>query len=1188
MAHGRSDDEIVRDTHNTARFFTETRQVSWVLLVFTVIWGVYGYLSMPQRKDPDIPIREALVVCPWPGASAERIEQLVTRRIEEKVAENSKIERILSNTRSSVTVLQIRLQKNVDDVGKQFDDIKLKLDEIHDLPQGAGPINFVKDFGDTATLLLTVASPRISEVEIALRARSIREALERTRQPGAKGPRMAIVYSFPRSLSPQVVRPHFSMFARYAVENGALSDVTPFQGPGFVGLDAVCGWDDKRLLALGDKFIRERMKASELHPDTWGAITIRDPRETEARLAAAAGDKYSYRELKDFTDLIKRTLLTVPVVAKVQVAGVLPERVYLEYSQERLASYGIRPAALSNLLGARNITLPGGVLEVGDKNLRIDPSGEFRSEQEIGDVLVPVGSGHGALYLRDVVDVVRGYQSPARYLNFFTRRAPDGSWTRTRAVTLSVQMRAGEQIDRFARAVDAALAELEQRLPEDLVLARTSDQPLQVEENVHLFMTSLDEAVALVVLVSLVGFWEWRSALLMALSIPLTLAMTFGMMHALGIDLQQVSIASLIIALGLLVDDPVVAGDAIKRSLADGRPPVVAAWLGPTRLATAILYATITNIVAYLPFLLLSGETGKFLYSLPIVIGCSLVASRIVSMSFIPLLGYYLLRPRAEPPLAERRQHGFAAWYYRVGSWAIANRFRVVAASMLFLVLGGVLMSRLRTQFFPKDLSYLFYVDVWLPEDAPLIATNRATLEAEDVIREVAQEYGREHAGAKAEPRQVLESLTTFVGGGSPRFWISVTPEQQQINYAQILVQVRDKHDTQHLIGPLQRALSARVVGANVDVRQLETGAPVGIPVSLRISGEDIPTLRRLAAETREILSSHPAAERVRDDWGAESFSVRLKIDPDKANLAGVSNLDVAASSATAMNGYQVTTLREGDEQIPVVAQMRMEERARLGDVQNLYVYASQGTQKIPLQSVSRVEYGLETEKLQRRNQFRTITVSAFPRDGVLASEVLGPLMPRVRALERSLPPGYRLEIGGEHEEQVKGFAELALVMAISAIMIFLALVMQFKHAFKPFLVFAAIPYGMVGAVGALWVMGAPFGFMAFLGIASLIGVIVSHVIVLFDFIEEKHSEGEPLEQALLDAGIMRLRPVLITVGATVIALFPLAAHGGPLWEPLCYAQIGGLTVATVITLLLVPVLYAIAVLDLKLVRWTE
>ncbi len=1175
MAHGRQDEEIVRTTHNTARFFTETRHVSWVMLLFTLVCGIYGYFSMPQRKDPDIPIRAALVMVPWPGASAEKIEQLVTRRVEEKIAENSKIDKITSNTRSGVAVVTIELQKSVTDPGKQFDDIKLKLDSIDDLPQGAGPINFVKDLGDTATLLLTVASPRISGVEIALRARSIREALERTRPKDAAGaPRVAIVAGFPQSLPGRIGRPTLEMFGRYAEEAGALAKISSFEGPGFVGLDADSSWDDARLLALGQSFIRERLRASELHPDSWQPFTIRDLGQIEPRLAAAAGDKYSHRELKDFSDLIKRTLLAVPVVAKVQTAGVLPEQIHLEYSQERLASYGIRTSKLSDLLEARNITLPGGMLEIGDKNMRIDPSGEFRSEREIGDVLIPVAEGHGALYLRDVVDVVRGYQGPARFLNYFSRKAGDGSWPRTRAVTLSIQMRAGEQINHFGVAVDAALDDLKQRLPEDLILARTSDQPLQVEEAIHLFMASLNEAVILVVLVSLIGFWEWRSALLMALSIPITLAMTFGMMHLLGIDLQQVSIASLIIALGLLVDDPVVAGDAIKRSLADGQRPVVAAWLGPTKLATAILFATITNIVAYLPFLLLSGDTGRFLYSLPVVIACSLVASRLVSMTFIPLLGYYLLRPKAEPPIEERRKAGFASWYYRIGTWAIQHRWRVVAGSMLFLVLGGVVMSRLRQQFFPKDLSYLFYVDVWLPEDAPLIATNRATTQAEAIIREV--------TGDK------LESITSFVGGGGPRFWSSVTPEQQQINYAQILIQVKDKHDTAQLIGPIQKALSSGVAGATLDVRQLETGAPVGIPISIRISGEDIPTLRKLAGDLRDLLRSQENARRVRDDWGAESFTVRLRIDPDKANMAGVTNLDVAAASATAMNGYRVSTLREGDEQIPVVARMRMEERAQLSDIQNLYVFSSQTSQKVPLQLVSRLEYGLETEKLQRRNQFRTITISAFPSEGRLPYEVLTPLMRRIEAFGETLPPGYELEIGGEYEKQVEGFGELALVMLISVIMIFLALVIQFKHAIKPLLVFAAIPYGMVGAVVALGIMGSPFGFMAFLGVASLVGVIVSHVIVLFDFIEEKHAEGEPLEQALLDAGIMRLRPVLITVGATVIALFPLAAHGGPLWEPLCYAQIGGLTVATFVTLLLVPVLYAIFVLDLKWVKWSH
>src|ERR1700722_1707554 len=286
------------------------------------------------------------------------------------------------------------------------------------------------------------------------------------------------------------------------------------------------------------------------------------------------------------------------------------------------------------------------------------------------------------------------------------------------------------------------------------------------------------------------------------------------------------------------------------------------------------------------------------------------------------------------------------------------------------------------------------------------------------------------------------------------------------------------------------------------------------------------------------------------------------------------------------MNGYQVTTLRDGDKQIPVVARLRSDERAKLDDVNNLYVYSRTGTQKVPLRQISDVQYSLRNEVIRRRNQFRTITVSAAPQAGVLASEIMTKLKPQLDELSATMPPGYRIEVGGEQEKQVHGFGELVVVLGISVIAIFLALAFQFKNAVKPLIVFAAVPYGVVGALAALWITGTPFGFMGFLGIISLVGVIVSHIIVLFDFIEEKHEEGEPFRMAVLDAGIMRLRPVLITVGATVIALFPLALHGGPLWEPMCYAQIGGLASATFITLLLVPVIYSICVLDLKIVKW--
>lgn len=1186
MSHGKSDAEMIAGTKNTARFFVETRHIAWVVLVATCIWGVYSYWRMPQRKDPEVQVRVAVALIPWKGASAEKVEQLITKKAEEAVAGNTKVTKIESISRTGLSVIYVEIDENVKDRAKEFDDIKFRLDAIQGLPQGSGPINFIKDFGDTAALMLTVASPKASEVEIAPRASEIQKAIENSRAKIAenKQARFTIVFNFPQSISYKMLRAPVEMFVQYLDEKNVAKDIRVINGAGFVGIDGASSETDEQILNHLSGFVLERLQAAEFHPDLWRSVVIRDPKETYTKLLTVAGDKYSFREMGEYTELLDKTLKNLPIVSKVSRSGVLNEAVYLLYSQERLAAHGVQNN-IDDVIKARNVQQPGGQVNVAGKSVAIDPSGEFKNEQEIGDVLVPIKNST-PVYLRDLVGITRGYESPARYLNFFHWRDSKGEWQRSRAITLAVQMRSGEQIDKFGKDVDASLNALKQQLPEDLIYARTSDQPLQVKEKIDLFTKSLYEAIALVVIIALIGFWEWRSAVLMALSIPLTLLMTFGMMHVLGIDIQQVSIATLIIALGLLVDDPVVAGDAIKRSLADGHSSLIAAWLGPTKLAKAILYATITNIVAYLPFLFITGDMGQFIYSLPVVLTCSLIASRLVSMTFVPLLSYYLLKPKVEVPIEERRKKGFAAKYYTLGTWAINNRWKTLAASFLILAFGGFIMSQLRVQFTPKDLSYLFYVDVWLPEDAPLLATNETAEKAEEIIHERVAEYGKHHPGDDGNPRDVLESVTTFVGGGGPRFWFSVSPEMQQLNYAQIVLQVKDKHDTAHLIEPLQKALSEKVPGARIDVRQLESGGNYGIPVSIRLSGSDEKTLREFARKVKDILEGTNMAARVRDDWGDESFTVKLETDPERANLAGVTNMEVAKASSEAVQGKLVTHLREGDKQIPIIARLRMEERAQLADLKNLYVYSEQSGNKIPLQQVASTEYAMQTSKMRARNQFRTITVSTMPKDGAMASEIMNAARKQLSELKDSLPPGYKLEIGGEEEEQVKGFVNLTIVLVISVTAIFLALVFQFKNTIKPFIVFAAVPYGAVGALLGLWVMNTPFGFMAFLGIISLIGVIVSHIIVLFDFIEEKHEEGSPLIEALLDAGIMRLRPVMITVGATVVALFPLAAHGGPFWEPMCYAQIGGLLAATFITLLLVPVLYAIFVLDLKLVKW--
>jgi multidrug efflux pump subunit AcrB len=1199
------DRDRLETARNVPRFFVEHPQISWVLLIGVLAWGWFGFRSMPQRKDPDIPVRVALASCSWPGATAQQVEQFVTRPIEDTIAQNKTIHPataadygIRSISLPGSAYVYVQLAEGTD-VRKEFNDINLKLSGLNSrLPQSAGPISFQSDFGDTAALMLTVASPRADQVDIDLRAQAVQSAIQSARahrKYTKDDVPVAIVFSFPRSVAPATIFNAAELFEQQAEEEGILGVPQIMAGSGFIAFDGIAGKDDLSINRFVETFFQKYLQRSDVHPDAWTPILAHDPHEIRARLTEVAGDKYTYAELDDFSDLIARTLRGAPETSKTERRGLLSQTVYLEYSQYRLAQYGLQPAALTDALRARNIITTGGEFETGQSRIIINPSGQFESRGVIGDVVVAKTTAGAPVYLRDLVKIVPGYQSPATYLNYYTWQDPAGHWRRSRAVTLAVYMRDRQQIANFGVSVDKKLEQLKRILPHDLIIARTSDQPKQVKENIDLFMRALYEAIVLVVIVSLIGFWEWRLALIMALAIPITLAMTFGVTYMLGVDLQQVSIATLIIALGLLVDVPVVAGDGIKRRLSEGLPRRIASWLGPTQLAMAMFFASATNIIAYLPFLMLHGNTGEFLHSLPIVMTASLICALIVAMTFIPLLGYYIQRPpdRREPTLEEKRQRGFYGFYNRLVGSAIRHRWSVLIVSSLFLLLGAFIGSRLKTQFFPDDVQYWFYLDIWLPNDVPLSATNDAALRAEETVRRVIE--GASGTGKHTAARDLLTSLTSFIGGGGPRFWFSVTPEGMQSNYAQVIVQVRDKEATPELIGPIQDELDKQVPGAWVTVRQLQTN-PVETPIEILVSGQadtdprtesaDIRAVRNVASEVMDIVGRSSGITVLRDDWSRDTPQMEIEIDPDRANLVGITNSDVAASTTAAISGIRVGTYKEGDKDIPIVVRLRPQERARLSQIENLYVNSSHDNVKVPLLSVATLKGIRETGRIRRREHFRTISILGFPKPGILASELLGSVEPKLNALKNSLPPGYQLQIGGEKAKQVEGFSDLTAVLLISLAGIYLALLIQFKNAIKPFLVFAAAPYGVTGALIALAVMHTPFGFMGFLGVASLIGVIISHVIVLFDFIEEMHKKGEPLERAVADAGIERIRPVMITVGATILALFPLALEGGPLWQPLCYAQIGGLAVATFVTLLLVPVLYTIFVLDLKLIKW--
>jgi multidrug efflux pump subunit AcrB len=1178
-----SDIDPASHRHSVARFFVENRHVSWVLFIGVLAWGLWAYAAMPKRKDPDIPVRQVAVVTSWPGQSAERVEQLVTRKVEERVAQNTRISEITSLSRSGLSVVYAEVDEMAAiDSSKEFDDIKIKLDGLTDLPEGAGPIQYIKDFGETSALMLTVASPPASDVQLQILATQIGASVT----PGATS--TDVVVCSASTLDPAFVREAADLLA-HALQRQLPGigdrDLQTVGGGNFVLIRLHAQPDATRWARTVQRVWEELPQRADIHPDVWDPIVLTPGAPLVDALRRGAGPRYSYRELDDFTDRIEKAIRIAPEASRVTRVGVIEEQVEARYSQHRLAALGIVPGTLSGILQSRNTTLPAGTLDAGGRDLALEQTGEFRTLSDIDTAVFTLAANGTPLYLRDLGSVHRGYQHPARFLSYYTWRDEQGRWQRGRAITISTEMKKGEQIDRFDAAVGARIAEIRRALPADLVIGRTSDQRRQVREKLDLFNRSLWEAVILVVVVSFVGFWEWRSALLMALSIPVTLAMTFGLMQLVGLDIQQMSIASLIIALGLLVDDPVVAGDAIRHELAQGQPREVAAWLGPDKLAKAIMYATLTNIAAYLPFLLLRGDVGRFIYSLPVTIACSLIASRVMSMTFLPLLAYYILKPKVDPARTGLRESGFGSVYARIVGVAIEHRWMVLASSSLLLLAGAFFVTHLHNQFFPRDNFYIAYVDIRLPEDAPLAQTERAAREADAVIRDVTAQYDRSHRG-EADNGGVLASITSFVGAGGPRFWFSVRPEPSAPDYAQLLVQFTESEYTTRLIGALQEALATRVAGAVIDVRTVETGPPTLIPVSMRIFGDDARVLRTEAEKLKAIFQSSAFAINVRDNWGNDAIRTRLDIDQDRAGLMGVSSRDIALSTYSAVNGATIGTLREGRKNIPIVQLMDYGQRETVTALNQLYVYSSQAPVRVMLGQISSLTYAPEVAVIHRVNQYRAITVSALPVSGHVASEVTGPLMPSIRDFERQLPPGYRLEIVGELKEQLRGQRQSLTVVFASVIAIYLALVFQFRNAIKPFIVFAGIPFGAVGAFASLWIMSMPMGFLAILGITSLIGVIVSHVIVLFDFIEEQHMQGEALEDALIDAGIRRIRPVLITVGATVLALFPLALHGGPLWEALCYAQIGGLTLATVVTLVLVPVFYSIFVLDLKIVRW--
>lgn len=1161
-----------------AQYCVEHREVAWMALFAVLLWGWVSYHSLPQQEDAKIPSRTALVVTRFAGASTLQLEQLVTKKLEEKIDELESIEEISSQSRAGVSVVTVKQRPDTEArVQQEWDKLRAKLREVT-LPEGCGQPNLDTDFGNTVTLLFGLASPPATDATTIARANLVRTRLAGLRgENGAEG-RAATFAFFPPEIS-QTFRDSISQKLRTALLQDQMGeDVRVLQTRAFVLLDFKTKASRGDIASFLQSYTRSLVGTeAEPHPDLGQLVILMGNEDPLPALQAVAPPRYGYRELEKAAELLQDDLKQVASAGRVRVIGGVKEEVELLFSVSALNGYKFSGDEVLEAISSRNAIIPGGTFRAEGQSFPVQLSGEFKSEEELLGTVVSLTKEGGAIYLRDIFEVRRGFENPISYRADVLHRPASGrGLAESRSVLLAIEMKEGNNIAQFNERVRQVVTAAKPRLPEGLEVLTLSDQPSSVAHRIHHFMRCFIEAVIVVVLVALF-LMDWRSALVVAAAIPLTVAMTFGGMALIGMPLHQISIAALIIALGMLVDDPVVASDAINREIAHGQPNQVAAWFGPFRLRHAILFGTIINIVAFLPLALLPGDKGAYILGLPLVVTLALISSRVVSMTFIPLLAYYLLRgQKGLEAGGEARKFflfrpidqlliGALPRYRRLLERALNHPFRAIGLAYGLLIVSFSLTTFFGAQFFPPAERNQLLIDVELPETASPLQTRAVTQRISQILQR----------------HDTVERAAVFTGGTAPRFFITVSPKESAAYLAQVLVVTKKDADVPPLIVKLRAELDREIAGARVIVKQLEQGPAVDAPIQVRLIGQNLDSLRAKASEVSAALRK-AGGYKVNDDLGRRMPVVQIDIDQERANMLGVRNSQIGRIVQASFSGVKVTELREGDHLIPVKARLRIEERNEADRIRTLYV-RSLRDQLVPLDNFASITFQPEFATVSHFNKLRSVTVRAYAPFGELASSVLERARAELGRIE--LPAGTRLEYAGEEKELKQSKSEIGRVMLISLALITLAMVIQFNSVTKSLVVMLTVPLGIIGAFTGMAVMHASLGFMAFIGIMSLSGVVVSHIIVLSDFIEEARAEGVPLRQALVEAGLVRLRAVLVTVLATVGGLIPLAMTGGELWRPLTAVHIFGLLFATLLTLVVLPVLYLIFCEKLRWIR---
>ena len=868
--------------------------------------------------------------------------------------------------------------------------------------------------------------------------------------------------------------------------------------------------------------------------------------DTFGNLYALTGDGFDYAELRDYADAVRNEFLRVPDVNKVDLTGAQDEKIYVEASNAKLASLGIDPSLIATTLASTNAVAAAGTVQTSSEQVRLTVSGEFDSVDSIRNI--GIRAGDRVFRLGDIADVKRGVVDPAT-----SKMRYNGQ----EAIGLAVSMRKGGDVLRLGKQLEETVKRVRASLPVGIEIHAVSDQPRVVEESVHEFKKSLAEAVLIVLLVSFFSL-GFRTGLVVALCIPLVLALTFLVMYFLDIELQRISLGALIIALGLLVDDAIIAVEMMALKLEQGWDRFSAATHAYTATAFPMLTGTLITAAGFLPVGFAKSGSGEYVFSLFQVVGISLVLSWIVAVLFTPYIGFKLLREHKGQQHADEDavyQGRFYALFRRLVDACLVHRKLVIAVTLAAFAGSLALFKLVPQQFFPASDRPELMVDLWLPQAATFEASQHEVQALE----------------AKLANDPDVVAVTSYVGTGSPRFYLPLDVQTPNLNLGQLMVMTKGGEARERVLDKLQHLFDTDFPLVRGRVNRLENGPPVGYPVQYRVFGQDNRQVQSIADQVAEIMRANSYVRRVNQDWGERLKRVRVDVDQDKARQLGITSHQIQDALQTSLSGSTVTQYREADKNIDVVARLIAPERTDLNNLKDARIYLRNG-KFVPVSQVARLTLESEDSVLWRRNRVPTITVRGDVA-GAEAPDVTLALKPKIDALAKTLPLGYGIDVGGSLESSSKAQASIMAVMPVTIVVVLLLLMVQLHDIKKMALVLLTAPLGMIGVSLVLAIFRIPFGFVAMLGTIALAGMIIRNSVILVVQIDHDIAADVPLWHAIVESAVRRLRPIVLTALAAILAMVPLTRS--VFWGPMAWAIMGGLFVATLLTLLFLPALYA-------------